>query len=627
MDELERALAQTREALSAAEQRLHLTGGRTLPWTFDLAAASPDWRAAFGAWWTGLFPDDRARFEALVREALQGDGRLDVEFQVVQGARALWLRCHGAILRDAEGRPSRMIGITQDVTGQRRAAEALRDSEERFRALFHQSGAGVAQLGLDGRWLTVNERFAEILGRSREELHGMTSQELTHPDDVEPCAAHYRRLRAGDPVPHCFEKRYLRPGGGVAWVNLTVSLVRDAERQPNYFFVIAEDVSARKAAEDRLRGSRERLLLAHRIAGVACWEWDPQARYRDVPPEFFELFDIDPADPDPVHSWMIGVHPEDRPALQNAIQHSSRGGQGEAEYRYLRPPLRTRWFSAVIQRSPGGRLLAVSLEITRLKEHESALRESEEQFRTLADAIPQLAWIADASGWVFWFNRRWRDYTGGAEEEMAGWGWKKAIAPEHAERVMASWRQALEGGEGWEDSFPLRTKTGEDRWFLCRATPIRNNEGSIVRWFGANTDITDRRDSERLLRESDARFRRLCEASVAGVFSADLEKVYDANGVFLRMLGYAREELDRGGLPWRRITPSGDAPLDDRAIEELAAHGECAPLEKEFLRKDGTRARVLLGAALLERSPLRWLCFCLDLSERNSAAKPPEAAP
>jgi PAS domain S-box-containing protein len=99
----------------------------------------------------------------------------------------------------------------------------------------------------------------------------------------------------------------------------------------------------------------------------------------------------------------------------------------------------------------------------------------------LVDAIPQLAWIADASGDINWYNRRWYDYTGTDFEQMQGWGWQKVHHPEHVDRVVAKIKMSFETGTPWEDTFPLRGKDGTYRWFLSRALPFRDAAGQIIR--------------------------------------------------------------------------------------------------------------------------------------------------
>jgi PAS domain S-box-containing protein len=119
------------------------------------------------------------------------------------------------------------------------------------------------------------------------------------------------------------------------------------------------------------------------------------------------------------------------------------------------------------------------------------LRQTEARFRLLADTIPQLAWMARPDGWVFWYNRRWHEFTGTTPEEMEGWGWQKVHDPKELPRINECWKAALEKGEPWEDTFSLRRHDGEFRWHLSRAMPFRDSDGRIVLWFGTNTDITD----------------------------------------------------------------------------------------------------------------------------------------
>lgn len=188
-----------------------------------------------------------------------------------------------------------------------------------------------------------------------------------------------------------------------------------------------------------------------------------------------------------------------------------------------------------------------------IQKRDSALQESERQFRNLADSIPQLAWMAEPDGELFWYNQRWYEYTGTTPEQMAGWGWQSVHDPQHLPDILKKWRASLATGQPFQMTFPLRGAGGEFRLFLTLATPVRDARGRIARWFGTNTDITEQRRSEEALRQTEklAATGRLA-ASIAHEINNPLEAV--TNLVYLAQkqpanvkayLQLADQELDR----------------------------------------------------------------------------------
>jgi PAS domain S-box-containing protein len=151
--------------------------------------------------------------------------------------------------------------------------------------------------------------------------------------------------------------------------------------------------------------------------------------------------------------------------------------------------------------------LETNNDITDRKRAEREVIESEQRFRSMADNISTLAWIADSDGSIFFYNRRWYEYTGTTFNDMQGWGWDKVHHPDHLRRVTEKWKRHLSLGEPWEDTFPLRGRQGEFRWFLSRAFPIRDTRGNIARWFGTNTDITELLVTQRALESAQKELR------------------------------------------------------------------------------------------------------------------------
>ncbi len=135
----------------------------------------------------------------------------------------------------------------------------------------------------------------------------------------------------------------------------------------------------------------------------------------------------------------------------------------------------------------------------------AALKESEEKLRLLADTIPQLAWMARPDGYIFWYNRRWYEYTGTTPEQMEGWGWQSVHDPEELPKVLEGWKGCIASGEAFDMVFPLKGADDTFRSFLTRVNPLRDDEGRILYWFGTNTDISDIKRMEQALRDADRR--------------------------------------------------------------------------------------------------------------------------
>ena len=180
---------------------------------------------------------------------------------------------------------------------------------------------------------------------------------------------------------------------------------------------------------------------------------------------------------------------------------------------------RVSFTSAPVRDHVGKQILAmlIARDVTQARQAEERLRESEERFRTLADNIAQLAWTADAKGRIQWGNRRWVDFTGVEAGEMDSTCWKNLHHPDHLRRVYREYWRCIRAGDAWEDTFPMRRRDGQYRWFLAQAIPIRDEAGQVVRWFGTNTDVTEQRRAEDEVRDADRR-----KGEFLGVLSHEL---------------------------------------------------------------------------------------------------------
>ena len=267
----ERELLRTQQALRESQERLtaalNAAATGTFRWTIRTNVVEWDGNLdrLFGlepgrsvqsleVFISAVHPDDRTQvFDRISRCARDG-GDFDMEFRVVWPDGSVhWVHDKAKTFTDADGQPLYMTGACAEVTSRRAAAEALRESEARLRAIFNQAAVGFAVASLDGRFLEMNRRFSDVLGYAPDELLEKTFAEVTYPDDLAETMAWVRRLLDGSVPEYALEKRYVRKDGTQVWSLTTVTILKDASGQAQRFIGVIEDISARKRTEEALR--------------------------------------------------------------------------------------------------------------------------------------------------------------------------------------------------------------------------------------------------------------------------------------------------------------------------------------------------------------------------------------
>jgi PAS domain S-box-containing protein len=396
---------------------------------------------------------------------------------------------------------------------------------------------------------------------------------------------------------HFSEKR--KDTGQVLHVSWEVQRLALSEKEWGvvcYFF----DTSAFAHAQGALRRTeaRFRAMFNQAAVGIAISQLD--FRFDEVNERFCEITGYTASELKG-RTFRDLTHPDDIPATLELVKALVAGKiPGFAqEKRYVRKSGEIVWSltNVTMMRDEAGSaigFIGTIDDITRRKEAEAkaaeAQRQSDEELRALADTIPQLVWIADPTGHITWYNRRWYDYTGTTFEQMQGWGWQSVHDPKYLEAVVARWRHSLATGEVFEMEFPLRGADGKFRWFLTRVNPVRDADGKIVRWFGTNTDVDHVKRVEEALREESRILELLNETGTKiGAAKLDvqslLQTVTDASTQLTgaKFGAFFYNHTDQHGAKYMLYTLSG-AP---REAFDKFGHPRATPMFAPTFRGEG----------------------------------------
>ena len=512
-----------------------------------------------------------------------------------------------------------------------KAEAALRESEQRYRATQEHAGIGIAETDQTGRYLQVNEAFCNIVGYSREELVGLTPWDLTLPDDTEADRSRFQQQVDGTLDTYSVEKRFLRKDGSIGWAWVTGSAVRDDHGRFLYAVRVLQDVTEHKNAEAALRDREERLRLAAEVTQLGTWDVNPVTGVREWSAQFRAILGLPKDAAADYQVFASLIHPEDREWVEQyyaSMFESTSGGHYDAEFRIRRADDgRERWVRASgrIYFGKSGhavRAIGTLQDVTGQKRAETALRTSEERYRTLVELSPD-AMFVDIDSYIVLANDAALSLLGAkSRDDIEGQSSLKFIMPEYHATVRQRLQKLKEHGGA---NPPI-----EQRWRRLDGAPVDVEVSSAsVPWGNGRAnqvilrDITARKASEEALRYQLNLNRLITDNAAEALFMVDAQgRVTFANPAAERMLGWSREDMlgqDLHGLIHRH---GPDHQASQCAMDHvLKSTSTLRDQEDVFLRRDGTPVPVLCSSAPITSTsgPAGAVLVVHDMTERKRA--------
>lgn len=522
-----------------------------------------------------------------------------------------------------------VLGNCIDITERRRAEEALKESEEKYRTLVERSHDGIAVIQYE-KVVYLNRRLAEIGNYSVDEVQGKRFTDFIHPDELARVERYYRLRQEGGEVPAKYETDLLAKDGGKIEVDVNATVIGYQGRPAE--FVVVRDITERKRAEQALVESEERFRQLAETIHEAFWltDWKTR-RVLYMSPAYEEIWGSSCRSVyEDSRSWAYSIHPDDRQRVEEAFDTRTEQGDYDEIYRIVRDDGEMRWihdraFPIRDEQGRVWRVAGISEDITKLKLAEQAVRESELRYRLLAENVSDVILTMDMDMEFTYISPSVARVLGYSVAETMGLGLEKIVTPASLETAREIFAEELDMEEMAEkDAKRARTmelevlrKEGARIWLEVRATFLRDEDSQPVGILGVGRDITERKRAEKALRESHERFLTVLESLDSGVYVADMEtcEILFANRKMVSNFG----DIE-GRICWKVLQQDQNGPCD------FCTNGKLLDAEGEPLSVYSWEFRNTINGFWCEirDRAIRWvdgrmarLEIAMDISERK----------
>jgi len=567
--------------------------------TLDFVRSHPD------SWMTVVHPEDRARASKAFWEGVRSGQGFSFETRSLRARDGVyrWHLQQAVVLRDEEERVLKFVGTTTDIHEQKLAEEKVRASEANLRQVIDTiptlSWCNLA----NGPNEFLSRSWHDYTGLSPEEAHGWGWSAAFHPDDLQPLMNRWHELLVSGESGE-IEARLRRHDGVYRWFLIRVAPFRDNAGTILRWYGTSTDIHDRKLAEDELKRSEARYRVVIETASDAVVSVDKNGTIILANPATNRMFGYNPEE-------LIGrnlsilMPGRMRELFATGFKRFLETGAKDLNWQGTETTaLRANGEEFPVEISFGdmtanGRRVFTGFirDTSEKKRAEEDILGSQRNLRLAIDTMPVQSWSALPDGTADFFNKRWLDYTGLSLEQAQGQGWAQAFHPDDVERVSDYWRSHILSGEPGEVEARLRRFDGSYRWFLLRGNPLHDDSGAIIKWYGTNTDIDDRKRAEEELTRARAELAHVARVTSLGVLTASiahevsqpLSGIVMNAGTCLRMLDSDPPNIEGARETARRTIRDGNR------ASEVVAH-----LRALFKRKEVAAEWVNLNDVALE---------------------------
>lgn len=554
---------------------------------------------------------------------------------VVHGLESAWKKADGGYvqvlesartIRDKNGEILYYEGTVEDITNRKKAEDALRENEERFRMIFETGPFPMVLSNTSLKFVKANTAFCKMLGYSEDEIVRLTFKDITHPDYIARDSEAVQKVCSGELPVYNAEKRYLRKDGSIVWGSVTLGRICDKDGQLSYILAMVEEINERKKIEEALRDSEERYRLLIENANDAIFiTQNFKIIYSNNKISEISGYGMQNIIGKPFEPF---IHTDDRAMVLEHHRARMAGEKVEGTYRFrvLHQDGSIRWLeinAVKVEWYGKPATLNFGRDITARVRADEALRAESERAQSYLNTAGVIFVAIDSEAKITLLNRKGYEVLGYNEGELIGKDWfRTCIPPEESDQVRDVFHKIIDGEIEFVEYHENRvyTKTGEKRIIAWRNTALKDANGKIISTLSSGEDITGRRQADSQLQVEKAYFEQLFECAPEAVVVGNIDgKITRTNPEFTRMFGYLQEETI--GKYIDDILAPGEHRAEAAQLTDKVADGDAISCEGIRYRKDGQPVYVSIVGTPINTSDGQIAVYAIyrDISEQKRA--------